>query len=511
MKLQLIGHDYKYAVEQIMLALFPKEKPHYSSDLFTCSDELATTSRLHVGSVYAQATTVIRCGDRVSRGVSRIGRDKLSGKLMTDRLSQRLVKQSFYRAATAFIDTPPVWGSLTGIRPAKLAAAILEQGPGEKTAADKLSRDYFVSPERALMSVRAAKAALELKNTLEPPDIALYIGIPFCPTRCAYCSFVSNSVEKSFGLIEPFVRTLLSEIESAAEIVKELGLRVLSVYIGGGTPTALPAEEFEAVLSALKEAFDLSHAREYTIEAGRPDTLTHRKLEAMSRLGAGRVCVNPQSMTGEVLSAIGRRHTPEEVLDAVQLVRDTNAVGDSGGTKGGLRLNMDVIAGLPGDTPEGFYHTLDTVLGLGPENITVHTLSLKKGSRITLEGTTIPGGEDVAKMLEYAANTLRDSGYSPYYLYRQKFTSGGFENTGWSLPGHEGIYNICMMEELCSVLALGGGGVTKLVSPGGRIERIFNAKYPREYIMQADKTAGKIDRIREFYLAEVRHAVSILH
>jgi oxygen-independent coproporphyrinogen-3 oxidase len=298
---------------------------------------------------------------------------------------------------------------------------------------------------------------------------------------------VSNSVERTFNLIEPFTDTLLQEIKETAKIVDTLGLRVTSVYIGGGTPTSLPAEALESIMSALGKAFDLSYLREYTVEAGRPDTVTEQKLEIISRLGADRICINPQSMSGAVLSAIGRRHTPEDVKEAVRLVRRTEAL-----------LNMDIIAGLPGDTPEGFNETLGAVLGFQPSNVTVHTLALKKGSRIMLENTSIPGGADVAKMLEYASGKLRENGYRPYYLYRQKYTSGGFENTGWCLPGKEGIYNICMMEELCTVLALGGGGVTKLVSSGGRIERIFNAKYPREYILQTSKPEEKLKKIMDF-------------
>ena len=476
MILNLVGHDYKYAVEQIMLALFPNEKPSYSYDHSICSNELVTASCLSCGKTYAQAITLIHCGDKVSRGLARVKRDKLISKLITDRLLQRIIKQSFYRAASGFVETPPVWGSLTGIRPAHIASTVLETGMSAVSAKKKLEREYYVSQERAEMCVQAAQASLSLKQTLKHGDIALYIGIPFCPTRCAYCSFVSNSVEKSFGLIEPFVQTLLNEISSAAEMVHTLGLRVIAIYIGGGTPTALPAQALESIMTALKTSFDLSSLREYTVEAGRPDTVTEQKLEIIKRLGAERICVNPQSMSNDVLTAIGRRHTPEDVREAVRLVRQVGAA-----------LNMDVIAGLPCDTPEGFRHTLDTVLAFNPENITVHTLSLKKGSRIMLEGTKIPSGAEVSEMLEYASTRLRESGFSPYYLYRQKFTSGGFENTGWSLPGYEGIYNICMMEELCTVLALGGGGVTKLISGDGQIQRIFNAKYPREYIEQKEK------------------------
>jgi len=398
------------------------------------------------------------------------------------------------------IDIP--WGTLTGIRPAKVAEKLFISGAAKQSVVKTLIESYHVSADRAALCAETALTALALKNTLVSKDIALYIGIPFCTTRCAYCSFVSNSVERSFDLIDPFTDTLLKEIKTTAELADELGLRIIAVYIGGGTPTSLPEAALEAILSALERFFEFKYLREYTVEAGRPDTITEAKLKILTRTGAKRICINPQSMSEEVLAAIGRKHNPDDIYNAVNLVQLTGAV-----------LNMDVIAGLPKDTLDGFRKTLDTVIGFAPENITVHTLSLKKGSRLMLENTTSTATgkshavtpeaplaalcENVGEMLDYASQRLRENGYAPYYVYRQKYISGGFENTGWSKPGYEGIYNICMMEELCTVLALGGGGVTKIVTNDGRIERIFNAKYPREYIMMTEKIKDKVGRIRE--------------
>ena len=483
MKLVLDGHTYKYAIEQIMLALFPEERPEYDSDK---QADVTAKSRLSYGATYAQSVTVIETQSGEFRGTARISRGKLTGKLVTDRLLQRLVKQSFFRAAEGIISKPPVWGSLTGIRPAKIAGAKLSAGASMRSTIKMLVDEYYVSPERALMCADAAQAALAMKSSITPRDISVYIGIPFCPSRCAYCSFVSNSVEKSYGLIEPFAEILISEINMAAEVIREADLRVISIYIGGGTPTILPAETLLKVSNALRSALDFTNVREFTVEAGRPDTVTQEKLDIVKRMGAGRVCVNPQSMSDKVLSAIGRKHTSEDVKKAVLLAQ-----------RSGFAINMDIIAGLPDDTEESFRATVDSVLGIGPENITIHTLSLKKGSRIMLEHPAIPGSADVSAMLGYAQTRLKSSGYSPYYLYKQKYTSGGFENTGWSKPGYECIYNICMMEELSSVISLGGGGVTKIVAPGGRIERMFNAKFPREYILQREKTEAKFARIRE--------------
>ncbi|MCL2663069.1 MAG: coproporphyrinogen dehydrogenase HemZ [Oscillospiraceae bacterium] len=384
----------------------------------------------------------------------------------------------------------PPWGTLTGIRPAKVAEKLLVKGNSEQTVIETLIKKYHVTSDRAALCVETAQAAIRCRSTLAPKDVALYVGIPFCPTRCAYCSFVSNSVERSNNLIEPFVETLLQEIKSIAQQTKELGLRIISVYIGGGTPTSLPEEALELIMSALLQEFDFSGLREYTVEAGRPDTITAKNLEIMTRLGAKRICINPQSMSPEVLTAIGRKHSSEDVFKAARLVRRTDA-----------SLNMDIIAGLPCDTLDGFKKTLDSVIEFSPENITVHTLSLKKGSRIMLENTIIPSGANVGEMLGYASHQLRESKYAPYYIYRQKYISGGFENTGWSKPGYEGIYNSCMMDELCTVLAVGGGGVTKLVTSDGRIERVFNAKYPLEYINMTEKMKEKTGRVREYAIS----------
>ena len=469
-----------------MLALFPNERPEYphtpsgpSRKLSSLNSQLSTltaTSRLAYGSTYAQATTTLHHNNTASCGTARVSLAKLTDKLTTDRLLQRIIKQSFYRASVKTLITPPVWGSLTGIRPTKIIDPMLESGASTDSAARKLMRGYYVSSDRARLCADIAQSTLSLKRSLNPGDIALYIGIPFCPTRCAYCSFVSNSVEKSFSLIGQYIHTLLSEIAEASQWVQKQKLRIITIYIGGGTPTVLPPETLNTLMKALKTSFDLSHLQEYTVEAGRPDTITEEKLRIIKESGAQRVCVNPQSMSENVLAAIGRSHTPEDILRAANLVKSI-----------GLTLNMDIIAGLPADTPEGFSKTLDKIITLMPENITVHTLSQKKGSRIMLEGTKLPESQKVAEMLLYASEALKKHGYRPYYLYRQKFTSGGFENIGWSHIGYENIYNKLMMEDLSTVLALGAGGVTKLVLPNGRIERIFNAKFPKEYISQKTK------------------------
>ena len=273
-------------------------------------------------------------------------------------------------------------------------------------------------------------------------------------------------------------------------MVRDLGLRVRSFYMGGGTPTTLSAAQLDRLLGRLGERFDLSGVVEYTVEAGRPDTVTADKLEVLRRRGTTRVSVNPQSMEDRVLAAIGRRHSADDIRAAVELVDRF----------GFPHVNMDLIAGLPEDTPEGFRRTLDEVIGFGTDNITVHTLSLKKGSRITLEGTRIPTEDEVAAMLDYADPALRGAGFAPYYLYRQKYMSGSFENVGWCRPGGTGWYNIYIMEELHTILSLGAGGSTKMVDPArDRIERVFNLKYPQEYVQRPEKIAANQAAFRRFY------------
>ena len=337
----------------------------------------------------------------------------------------------------------------------------------------------------------------QAQKRLAARDIDLYVGIPFCPTRCAYCSFVSQSVERSFGLVEPYVQALLAELRAGGEMVRENRLRPRTFYMGGGTPTTLSAGQLDAVLTALEESFDLSDCPELTVEAGRPDTITAEKLAVLKSHGVTRVSVNPQTMEDKVLTAIGRRHTAAETRAAMELVSAYHFP----------HVNMDLIAGLPEDTPEGFRRSLDECLAMGADNITVHTLALKKGSRILTEGLSIPDGDAVQAMLDYAAPALRAAGFAPYYLYRQKYMSGSFENVGWSRPGGECWYNVDIMSELCSILSFGAGGSTKMVEPGtNHIERAFNLKYPKEYTERPEKALQNQAAFAKFYADYVKDA-----
>ena len=477
MKLELIGHDYKYVAEQSLLSLFPQERPVYGAvdrerdgrwaviTIDEAGDTCAVTTELGWDGRTGQFTQDLTLtGDDFAREGQR----------------RRAIGMSFFRAAREAAGIAPPWGSLTGIRPAKVAAELLGQGLTPEEAGRVLEDTYFVTPQRRRLCLDAALAAAKADEGRTDRDLSLYVGIPFCPTRCAYCSFVSNSVEKSFHLVEPYLQALRSEIAAAGEMVRELGLRVRSFYMGGGTPTTLSAEQMDGLLTCLEESFDLSGALERTVEAGRPDTITAEKLSVLRSHGVDRISVNPQTMEDHVLRSIGRRHTAADIEAAMEIVA----------AAGLPHVNMDLIAGLPEDTPEGFRRSLERVLAFGTDNLTIHTLSLKKGSRITLEGTRIPTEAEVGAMLDFADPALRSRGFSPYYLYRQKYQSGSFENVGWCRSGGEGLYNIYIMEELHSILSMGAGGSTKMVDRRhNHIERVFNLKYPLEYIQRPEKAA----------------------
>lgn len=472
----LKGHDYKYAVEQMLLTLFPGERPVYDVE-----EENKITLSLCKGEVWLTATAILTWQGRTVRHSCRAKTAQLTGVERDDaRVCQRIVKLAFYRAGVEALGKEPPWGAMTGVRPVKIPTKAMLAGATAAQAKDILRRQYRVSPLRANLAMDCAKASLAVKKSLQPEEISVYVGIPFCPTRCAYCSFISADVKHSLKLIDPFVEALVQEINAAGAALKRDGLKVKSVYFGGGTPTTLTAEQLDRVLSAMEQHIDLSACTEYTVEAGRPDTINLEKLQVLAGHGVDRVSVNPQTMEDHVLRAMGRAHTAQQIEKAYELVRKA----------GRFIVNMDLIAGLPADDTEGFRRTLDKVMDMAPENITVHTLALKRGSTLTGGGfaAPLPDGEQVSEMLDYAWHKLSGGGYTPYYLYRQKFMSGSFENVGWCMPGCESVYNICMMEELQSILSLGGGGVTKLVNNStGSIERRANPKYPQEYLTRIDQ------------------------
>ena len=459
MKLTLIGHEDRYAVEQLQMALFPE------------GTEGEAVSTLHRSPVWLTATAKITINGRTATGSRR-----LKAAREDVRLRRRALQQSYYLAAVQLLEAEPAWGALAGVRPTKISTKHMLSG-GTAMSADKLLRDvYYVTPERRKLAVDCSVSTVRAAALLEPTDVSLYVGIPFCPTRCTYCSFVSRTVGRKTELLEPYLEALLKEIGVTGQLLAASGRKVRTVYIGGGTPTTLSALQMARLLDAIHASFDLSRCIEFTVEGGRPDTLDEEKLRTIFEHGADRMSINPQTMEDHVLRACGRPHKAVDVIRAYE-----QAV--SAGFKA---INMDLIAGLPEDTVDGFRRSLDAVAALNPANITVHTLALKKGADLFERRVSLPTAGEVTQMVDYANETLRSLGYKPYYLYRQKYMSGSFENVGWSRDGLDCLYNIYMMEEVHTILSLGGGGMNKVNLPGGKLERFHNPKFPEQYIEMLD-------------------------
>ena len=478
MKLYLKGHAERYPVEQLQMQLFGDRPTQFVETPFSGED--GAVSSLHDGKFYRTATAKITLDGKTATAARRIPLTKADV-----RLTRRILQQSYYLAAVQLLPEAPPWGALSGVRPTKLATKVLLEG-GREQDADRMLRDvYFVTPERRRLCLDASRHTLEAAQLLAPDDLSLYIGIPFCPTRCAYCSFVSESVERFGEFLPPFLDCLIREIEYTGALLKRSGWHIRSLYIGGGTPTTLSTPQMTRLLDAIGTHFDLSRSLEFTVEGGRPDTLDLAKLRAIRAGGATRISINPQTMSDSVLRAIGRRHTAAETVEAFRMAREA----------GFDDINMDLIAGLPGDTPASFSETVRQVLALEPSNVTVHTLALKKGADLFQRRVTLPTREDVAQMLDASGRQLRAAAFEPYYLYRQKYMSGSFENVGWCRAGYTGYYNIYMMEELHSILSLGGGGMNKINLPAGALERFHNPKYPQDYIQRIDTVLRQKDEI----------------
>ena len=400
------------------------------------------------------------------------------------RAARRLCKQTLYDLLRKMTGVHPPWGSLTGVRPTHLMLEALAEGLSSEAAVERLVRDYDVTlPKAELLAEIAA-----VQRQLPPPGDAfmdVYIGIPFCTTRCAYCSFSSGEIGDG-RLVAPYMEALEREIRACAPLISSTGRSLRALYVGGGTPTALPEKEFRHLLSLIRECFP--NACETTVEAGRPDTLTREKLRAIRKAEISRISINPQTMNDRTLQVIGRAHTAQQVRDAYALARE----------EGIPHINMDVIAGLPGENEADFDRTLAEAVRLHPESLTVHTLAIKRSSRMSLENAPLPDGEMTSRMVTRGLETARTLGMVPYYLYRQKYMAGNLENTGYALPGHACLYNVDMMEETSHILALGAGGISKKIFPEeGHIERAPNVANIQEYITRVDEM---IQRKKELFI-----------
>ncbi len=477
------NHDFRYEIENLTRMFFPNTRIEIDQNI---PEELLPPyiyTKLDISNDKAEITAEISVGGFHERSSKLYSVDK-------DNLELEMALMLFDKF-TRLTEVIPPWGVLTGVRPIKLFRRLSEEH-GFDYAVNYFTEKFKVSEEKTALTVETEKNEKAIIELSEPNSYSLYISIPFCPSRCSYCSFVSATVEKTKHLVEPYTELLCRELEKTAEYAKRLNLKLESVYMGGGTPTTLSAEQMRRVLTAVNNNFDLTHCREFTVEAGRPDTITEEKLKAISQCGVDRISINPQTLNDEVLANIGRKHTSNQVLETFDLAREYDFD----------HINMDLIVGLPGDTFESFKSTLDKITELSPESITVHTLSMKRASTLTQSGKTINKQEaqTTSQMLSYANRTLHDNGYIPYYLYRQSKMVGNMENTGWSKPGKEGLYNVFIMDETHTILACGAGGVSKLKDcSSGCIERIFNYKYPYEYINDFEEILKRKERIESFY------------
>lgn len=411
-------------------------------------------------------------------------------KKLADDDNELVSAQLLYKLLCDFTGLTQPWGILTGVRPVKLLRRLAEESSEEQAV--KSLRKTFCQQRKIALSRETEHNERKILELSKPESFSLYVGIPFCPSRCSYCSFVMASIERAEKLIEPYTKLLCEEIKLTAEIANKLGLRLETVYFGGGTPTTLSAEQLDTVLRTVNKSFDMSTCREFTVEAGRPDTIDIAKLFALKENKVDRISINPQTVNDEVLKTIGRKHTAQQFFDAFELARKC----------GFDNINTDLIAGLPTDTPESFKNSLDSIVRLNAECITVHTLCMKRASRLTTEGVTLDlqQARDAREMLAYTQNILGQNEYIPYYMYRQSRMVGNLENVGWSKKGFESLYNVYVMDETHTILACGSGGVTKLKRNNpDYLERIFNFKYPYEYIDRFDELIQRKSGIMQFY------------
>ena len=475
------GIASRYEYEKLARVFFPDQKMNESE-----SDD-PNALRIEVRWQGRELSSRLKLGESEYYDEAIAPEDKADDKNYCElTIAQHLCKQLI--ALTGF--NPP-WGLLTGIRPMKLLR-MLTRDYGREEAERRFKDEYLVSDKKIALSRRTIIGEDKILSLSRDNSFSLYISVPFCPSRCSYCSFVSQSVEHAAKLIPEYTELLVKELKITADIASSLGLHLESVYMGGGTPTTLSAEQLERVLTATAEYFDMSDIKEFTVEAGRPDTVTPEKLAAIKRSGVGRISINPQTLNDDILRSIGRRHTVAQVYEAMDMAK----------AAGFDNINMDLIAGLQGDTLESYMHTIDGVISLDPASITVHTLAMKRSARLVTERMAAYNAEGLlaAQMLDYGEKRLTESGYDPYYLYRQSGMVGNLENVGWSKPGYEGVYNVFIMDETHTILAVGGGAVTKLKQPHvNNIERIFNYKYPYEYISRFDEMIERKKGIKEFY------------
>lgn len=458
------GHDAENAVRQIM-QLF-----------FSLSDDVSVVSSLSSNLAKSEITY---------KGKTEAGEAYAANneKLYVT----NAIKKSVFYAAKKLSDMPTPWGISTGIRPAKTARKMLDNHT-EDEILTHLENEYLMEDKKAHLALNVAKSERKILDSMPKNSVSLYVGIPFCPSRCDYCSFISQATEHNKKYIEPYVKCLTDEIKYAAKAIKSLSMTVDTVYFGGGTPTAIDVTLLEKIIESLYENFDLSTLREFTVEAGRPDTFSKEMTDMLKRQKVGRISINPQTMHDETLKRVGRRHSVEDVYKAFYLARESGIES----------INADLIAALPGENVDMMKETIEKILSLDPDAVTVHTLYMKRASNMIEHFEQLRFALDSEKMVDLSGKMLTDAKLNPYYMYKQRNTLGNLENVGFAKTGHESLYNVYIMEEVQPILALGAGGSTKMVK-GDLIERVYNPKDASDYVNRIDEVLKRKDKFVKFY------------
>ncbi len=471
----LIGNSFKYEIESTLKIFFPTEKFQFSDSI----DNAIGDNFVIAGAEQGRIFTDIKINGQLFHNEKNISNND------TKYIEHELCRLIYHILKNALKITP-AWGIMTGIRPVKKVTELIEQGKNFSEIEKILIDKYELSSEKFKLAYDTAINQLPIIRKINRKAVSLYISIPFCPSRCSYCSFVSHSIESAKKLIPDYIECLCRELEIIGNIIKETNTPIDTVYFGGGTPTAIPADDIRTIMECVRNNFDLDKIREYSFEAGRPDTITEEKLNVIKEYGANRISINPQTLNDDVLKVIGRRHSGEDALKAFELARKI----------GFNNINTDLIAGLPTETVESFRNTLDKIVDLSPESITVHTLTLKRAANLFMQGNeniTNPASE----MVDYSIKKLMDNNYYPYYMYRQKNTVDNLENVGYSKKGFESYYNIYIMDETQTIIGAGCAASTKLVYPDNKITRIHNYKFPYEYIGNFEQLMTKKKEITE--------------
>lgn len=470
---QLNKADFEYDIHSLVKAFFPSE----DVAVFVGEKDVREVISFRIFTDYKENTIEISF---VSADEDRkvLQNQTIEADFSDRKETKNRLKRAYYKMLSEYTGRTLPWGSLTGIRPTKIPMAFLEAGKTEDDIRNYMKETYFASDEKIHLSIGIAKREQNLLRKIDYKNgYSLYIGIPFCPSTCLYCSFTSYSLSMWAGRIDEYISALEKEIDFAAEKFADRHLN--AVYIGGGTPTTLEPAQLHRLISRVKDRFDLSFCHEFTVEAGRPDSITEEKLEVLRKHGISRISINPQTMNDETLKIIGRHHTAKQTEDSFRLARKM----------GFDNINMDLIMGLPNEKLKDVEYTMRRILELSPDNLTVHSLALKRAARLSMfrdeyQNLTFENTKDTMDLtMDYA----KRMGMEPYYLYRQKNMAGNFENVGYAKQGRAGVYNILINEEVQTIVALGAGSITKRVYPDGRIERCENVKDVAQYIERIEE------------------------